>query len=605
MNSLLKHALRGKSRLLIVRYLRLPRNSVRCRPVGAAIRADLSCRMKPSLDLRLAAHLCNISGKTFARTDGRSHLNRDNNGLTGEYFAVPRLIPVRMVTNEAGALGILEGFDPCQPAYERFYFLTNLAPGSQRGGHAHKSLRQVFVALRGEVTVDIRTVKQLYRFRLTSHDQALVLPAGYWRDLHSFSADALIGVLASDKYDESDYIRDWNSYASWLNLRSSSSVPYLDLARSAAAIGNHIVARLKDVVFSGVLIGGPEVRQFESAFAKYCEVPHAVGVGNGLDALTLALRAENVGSGSEVILPANTFIATALAVVESGATPVLVDVEESTGLMDMAEVEMAITPRTRAIIPVHLCGHPCDMDRLACITAKRDIFVLEDAAQAHGARYKGRRCGSLGSAAAFSFYPTKNLGALGDAGCVTTGQSELASRIRLLGNYGSERKYEHTELGANSRLDPIQAAALNVKLPLLDDLNAVRTMYATTYLQELRDTPGLSLPVVHPWADPVWHVFPVRVAADQRSEFISFLAENGIGTNIHYPKPIHVQPCFESFQLGRFPVAERLAHELVSLPLDPTHTVNEINRVIDVVQRFASRHQPASISPMVKLAEAS
>ncbi len=506
-----------------------------------------------------------------------------------------------MIADESGTLGVVEDIGGEPISFERFYFFASLQPGARRGGHAHKKLRQVFVVFRGSVKIDIKSSTESYSFHLISNDQALVLPAGYWRDLYDFSPDALVGVIASDKFDEADYIRDWDAFVDWDRAQRHTDIPYLDLSRYSSIIGTRVINAISEVVSSGPLIGGPEVERFEAAFAAYCGVSDAVGIGNGLQALTLALRAADIGEGREVILPANTFIATALAVIEAGAKPVLVDVEETTGLIDMTAVEMAINDSTGAIIPVHLYGHPCDMDRLSEIVGTRPILILEDAAQAHGALYKGRRCGALGHAAAFSFYPTKNLGAVGDAGCVTTNDPALAARIRLLGNYGTRRKYEHLEIGTNSRLDPVQAAALNVKLPYLENFNARRVEHADIYLRRLQNLPGLSLPHVHEWARPVWHVFPVRVAADIRQDFLSYLASNGIGTNIHYPTPIHLQPCFSSMGLGQgsFPISEKLSEQLVSLPLDATHTTAEIERVVEVVRTFCLGVRRSESGPLV------
>jgi dTDP-3-amino-3,4,6-trideoxy-alpha-D-glucose transaminase len=290
-----------------------------------------------------------------------------------------------------------------------------------------------------------------------------------------------------------------------------------------------------------------------------------------------------------VIAPAHTFVATALAIEAVGATPVLVDVEPDTGLMDMGAVEAALTERTRAVIPVHLYGHPADMDRLAAVVGGRDIKVLEDAAQAHGARYKGRRCGSLGDAAAFSFYPTKNLGALGDGGALVTSSAETADAARMLGAYGAREKYRHEIAGGNSRLDPLQAVVLGVKLDHLDLWNARRGELALRYFLGLADLRGLELPAVRVWAQPVWHVFPVR-APGVRDELQAFLAKHGIGTNIHYPTPVHLQPCYAGrWQAGDFPAAEALAGSLLSLPLDPTHSDREIDYVIARVRDFFSR----------------
>jgi dTDP-3-amino-3,4,6-trideoxy-alpha-D-glucose transaminase len=311
-----------------------------------------------------------------------------------------------------------------------------------------------------------------------------------------------------------------------------------------------------------------------------------VGLGNGLDALVIALRAWGIGPGDEVIAPAHTFVATALAIDEVGATPILVDVEPDTGLMDMSRVGAVIGPNTRAIIPVHLYGHPADMDALAALVAGRDIRILEDAAQAHGARYKGRRCGSLADAAAFSFYPTKNLGALGDGGALVTGDPATAEAVRMIANYGSREKYRHEVAGRNSRLDPLQAAVLSAKLDRLDSWNARRSQLAMRYFLGLADIRGLELPGVRAWAEPVWHVFPVR-APGVRDELQAFLTERGVGTNIHYPTPVHLQPCYQGrWAAGDFPIAEALAQSLLSLPLDPLHTDREIDFVVARIREF-------------------
>jgi len=509
---------------------------------------------------------------------------------------LPQVVPIQSIYRPDGTLGVIESYRHSPFSYARFYFLTNLAEDSARGEHAHKTLRQVFVCLRGAVTIDIRTPSETRSFRLDAPDRALILPPGYWRHLHGFAEGTLVGVLASANYDETDYLRNWNDYTAWHAARRRKTVPYLDLARYAPLVGHRMADAMREVVVSGQLIGGPQVQDFERAFAAYCGTEEAIGVGNGLQALTLALRAYGIGPGDEVILPANTFIATAFAVLEAGAVPVLVDVEEATGLISVAATRTAITEKTAAIIPVHLYGHPADMDALVELVRNRQIMLLEDACQAHGARYKGRRCGALGDAAAFSFYPTKNLGALGDAGAVTTGDRRLAERIRLAGNYGSQQKYEHVTFGTNSRLDPLQAAALKVKLPHLDGWNARRADHATRYLAGLAGLYGLALPHVHAWAEPVWHVFPVRVAGGRRDALIAHLTAQGIGTNIHYPKPIHLQDCFRKrgWKHGNFPVSERLAQQLVSLPLDPTHTADEIDRVIVAVREFFPAQAPVS-----------
>lgn len=322
------------------------------------------------------------------------------------------------------------------------------------------------------------------------------------------------------------------------------------------------------VVDSGTHILGREVEAFESEFAAYCGVDHCVGVGTGLDALVLILRALDIGPEHEVIVPANTFIATWLAVSCVGATPVPVEPDLDTYNLDPKGIEKAVTPRTRAIMPVHLYGQTADMDRIMEIAVRHGLEVVEDAAQAHGARYKGRRAGGLGDAAGFSFYPTKNLGALGDGGAVVTNRREIADRVRYLRNYGSREKYRHEVLGVNSRLDELHAAFLREKLRVLDAWNERRKQAAARYREHLGDM-SIGLPTVPAWADPVWHLFVIRTA--EREAVQARLAAEGVGTGIHYPVPAHLQEAYRSLGLGlgAFPRAEALSREVLSLPLWP------------------------------------
>lgn len=354
---------------------------------------------------------------------------------------------------------------------------------------------------------------------------------------------------------------------------------FMDLGASTAALRTELDAAYARVMSSGSTILGPEVAAFEDEFAAYCEADHCVTVGNGLDALTLALRAADVGPGQEVIVPAHTFIATWLAVSAVGAIPVPVESAPAAFIIDPAAVEAAVTSRTAAIIAVSLYGHPADMDALSAIAARHGLFLLEDAAQAHGARYKGRRVGSLAHATAFSFYPTKNLGALGDGGAVVTGDTGLAARIRRLRNYGSEQKYVHQEKGVNSRLDELQAAFLRVKLPLLDDWNARRRALAAAYDTDLSQVDGVSTPATEPWAEPVYHLYVVRLR--DREAACADLARAGAPTLIHYPQACHLQDAYADlgYKRGAFPVAERLAGEVLSLPMWPQMPVEDARQV--------------------------
>jgi dTDP-4-amino-4,6-dideoxygalactose transaminase len=362
-------------------------------------------------------------------------------------------------------------------------------------------------------------------------------------------------------------------------------IPFLDLGAAYEELQGELEAATSRVLQSGWYLLGEELEAFEQEFADYLGVKHCVGVGSGLDALHLSLRAMGVGEGDEVIVPSNTYIATWLAVSYVGATPVPVEPDEKTYNLDPTRVEAALTERTKAILPVHLYGQPADMDPILAIAERHNLLVLEDAAQAHGARYKGKRVGGLGHAAAWSFYPGKNLGALGDGGAVTTNDAELAERVRMLRNYGSKVKYVNEVQGFNSRLDELQAAALRVKLAHLEVWNARRKGLAAMYLEELRDTP-LTLPCVREWAEPVWHLFVVRTAG--REQLQKRLKAQGVATLIHYPIPPHLQAAYRNlgFHEGSFPLAEAIHREVLSLPLGPHLSPGGTKKVIQVLRQL-------------------
>lgn len=365
------------------------------------------------------------------------------------------------------------------------------------------------------------------------------------------------------------------------------TVPFLDLHAATRELQGDLEDALRRVLASGSYILGAELERFESEFAAYCGAAFCVGVGNGLDALHLILRALEIGPGDEVIVPANTYIATWLAVSYAGATPVPVEADRRTFNLDPGRIDEAITPKTRAILPVHLYGQPADMDAINEVAGRHHLRVIEDAAQAQGARYKGRRVGTLGAAAGFSFYPSKNLGALGDAGAITTNDADLAARVRVLRNYGSSVKYSHTARGFNSRLDDLQAALLRVKLPKLDDWNDRRRQVASDYLQSLERVPGVVLPFVPAYADPVWHLFVVRHPLRNRLQ--EHLAAAGAGTLIHYPCPPHLQPAYADLghAPGAFPVAEQMSADVLSLPMGPHLTREQSGHVIGHLAGFA------------------
>ena len=363
----------------------------------------------------------------------------------------------------------------------------------------------------------------------------------------------------------------------------SIPVSFLDMKSPYLELAEELDAAYKRVMLSGWYIQGEEVDSFEAAFASYTGSQYCVGVGNGLEALHLILHAYDIGPGDEVIVPANTYIASWLAISYTGALPVPVEPDSATYNLDPARIEAAITSRTKAIMVVHLYGKPVDFDPIDAIAQKYGLKVIEDSAQAHGACYKGRKTGSLGHASGWSFYPGKNLGALGDAGAVTTNDSKLADRLRLLRNYGSRVKYHNEVKGYNSRLDPLQAAFLQVKLKHLDEWNTRREMVAQRYLSELQSVPGLVLPTVLDYVQSCWHVFIIR--CERRDWLLNELKKRSIGTLIHYPVPPHLSLAYQdlSFKKGSFPITEELARTMLSIPIGPHLKSDEQTCVIEAL----------------------
>ncbi len=361
-------------------------------------------------------------------------------------------------------------------------------------------------------------------------------------------------------------------------------IKFLDLKKVNERFRGEMDAAVKRVLDSGWYLLGKEVEAFEQEFAAYCGTRHCVGVANGLDALTLIIKAYGFGPGDEIIVPANTFIATLLAVSANGCTPVLVEPDWNTRLIDVNKIESAVTPRTKAIMVVHLYGRAVEMETVWEVAKRHGLKVIEDSAQAHGAKYQGKRCGSLGDASGFSFYPGKNLGCLGDGGAVTTNDDELVKKIRAIRNYGSDYKYHHIYKGMNSRLDEIQAALLRVKLPHLDEDNARRREIAERYIREISN-PHIELPQLP--TDPeghVWHVF--AVTCTERDRLLKHLEARDIQTNIHYPTPPHRQAAYRELGNLSFPISERMHREIVSLPLSPALTDEEVTKVVEAVNEF-------------------
>lgn len=362
-------------------------------------------------------------------------------------------------------------------------------------------------------------------------------------------------------------------------------VPFVSFVPMEKKLNKQLHEAFDRVLSNSWYISGNEDKEFEHAFAEYCGTKYCIGTGNGLDALTLALKACDIGQGDEVIIPSNTFIATALAVTYAGASPVLVEPCIDTYNINADDIENKITKRTKAIIPVHLYGQPCEMDKVMKIADKYNLKVIEDCAQAHGATYKGKKVGSFGIAAGFSFYPGKNLGALGDAGAVVTSDERVAEKVRALGNYGSDYKYHHIYKGANSRLDEMQAAFLNVKLKALDEMNEYRRRIASKYINEISNLKIILPAVIHECIS-VWHIFAIR--CERRDELAQYLEDNGVMTGKHYPIPIHMQKCYEDMNLkqGDYPIAEIISATELSLPIFYGMTDEQVDRVVQLINKF-------------------
>jgi dTDP-4-amino-4,6-dideoxygalactose transaminase len=361
-------------------------------------------------------------------------------------------------------------------------------------------------------------------------------------------------------------------------------VPFLDLRSHHAPILEEINSAIREVIDAAAFAGGPFVAQFEADFAAYCDCLHAIGVGSGTEALWLTLLALGIGPGDEVITVPNTFIATAEAITYCGASPVFVDVDERTYTMDPAALEKSITSRTKAIIPVHLFGQPADMDPICEVAREHGLFLIEDACQAHGAEYKGRKVGGLGDAACFSFYPGKNLGAFGEAGAVVTNDAKLQEKIRILRDHGQVRKYYHSMVGWNCRMDGIQAAVLRIKLRHLERANQLRRSHAARYDRAFHAIAEIITPVQMAGVRHVYHIYAIRVR--NRDEVIRCLAEKGIECGVHYPVPIHLQEAYRNigYRPGAFPIAERCAREFVSLPMFPELSSAEVAMIAEEVK---------------------
>jgi dTDP-4-amino-4,6-dideoxygalactose transaminase len=500
---------------------------------------------------------------------------------------------------------------------KRFFFIDNVPAHGKRGAHAHQFVKQCLICVRGsiQVLVDNGTDKQT--IVLDSSSQGLVLQEMVWSEQTYLEPESSLLVLASETYDEGEYLRDYTVFSSMAaqmrapqlaaptghvkvtqggfadkskenrgtNAHALPVISSLDLRPSKDMLQDMVDA-CTDVIQSGHFVLGPQVVAFEADWAAYCEARHAVGVGSGLDAVLLMLKAANLPPGGGVIVPANTYIATIMGVKLAGLTPVLVEPDAATHNVDPALVAASVCSTTVAILAVDLYGQPAQVGELRRIAADNGLKLFCDAAQSHGAKVCGRKAASLYDACAFSFYPSKNLGAVGEAGAVVTGDAVLADRVRMLRNYGSRTRYFNEELGINSRLDTIQAAMLRRKLMSLDADNMRRAQLAACYVRELESVAWLQLPTVFDDVEPVWHQFVVRCTA--RDALQRHLAAHGVQTLIHYPVPPHLSQCMRDMnaRAGDFPVTEQLAGTVLSLPIGPHLSVGDVVTVCECVKSF-------------------
>jgi len=549
--------------------------------------------------------------------DVREQDNSQGSLLADKIVLPPRhnsSFPVRLTTfpsfvDRRGKLSFTE-FDtglPWMP--KRFFVVYDTPDGELRGYHAHRTLHECLICVHGCVKVMVDNGTKRNEVMLDSPFKCLLVPPMTWLSQHYVKPGSVLIVLASEKHTPEKYIHD---YGQFLELTASSpstisgpngeeednekclqsniKVKFLDIKAINKPLESQFKAAFSRVLDSGCFILGPEVEAFEKEWAAFCGAKYCVGVGSGLAALLLLLMAAGIEPHHEVIVPSNTYIATVLAITHAGAKPVFVEPNPLTHTIDATGISSAVTENTHSIMTVDLYGQTSDMDPIIAIAKEHDLYVFADSAQGHGARYKGRIVGSHCDASCFSFYPGKNLGALGDAGAVVTSNPVLADRVKMLRNYGSRLKYYNDMKGVNERMDPLQAAMLRCKVPHLVGLNESRSSIASRYMAGLDGVKWLTLPLVPDWSSPCWHLFVIN-AHGHRDALGEHLKRCNVDTIIHYPVPPHMQKCFQDLNLpkGSLPIAEKLADGILSLPICPTLTDEQVDHVIKSVCCFDAK----------------
>lgn len=505
-------------------------------------------------------------------------------------FDSPKLISLQKISDKKTSIHVIEYGDGLPFLVKRNYLVTSTGKPLNRGYHAHKKLKQFMICIAGSCKVKLTNGQENLEFTLQNTEFGLFIPAGWWRE-YELSENSTISVLASESFEEKDYIRDYADFEVYAIAKNKNrNIPFLNLRDLNQSYSNNFANSLDQSLDSGEFVGGKAVTDFEAEFGEYCGVKYAVSCANGYDALYLSLVALGVKAGDEVIVPTNSFIATAFAVSRAGAVPVFVDCYKKNYSIDLKQAATVLSNRTVGIIPVHLFGIPADMDLVKDFAKQHQLFVVEDAAQAHGAKYKTNLVGSLGDIGCFSFYPSKNLGALGDGGCMVTNSATLQKKLRALTNYGSAVKNFHESFGLNSRLDSFQARILKEKLNRLNIENSHRQRIAKIYQSRLEND-WIILPKALDVTVAVWHVFPIVITSRCRDKVKKHLQECEIETSVHYPIPVHQSGAYQNGSLTsrraeNLKNSEHFSENSLSLPMGPSLSISEAYRVCDALMEY-------------------
>jgi len=512
------------------------------------------------------------------------------NALKSDFLV--KEISVKTFADKRGKLSVLEVSKECGFAVKRFYYLYNFKKKSTRGSHAHKNLKQCIICLNGSAKVYFnKGDKNQEIYHLNKPNKAIVIQGCIWKDIEEVEKNTILLVLASEEYDKNDYLRSNKEYENYLNYKKKQNIiSHHSIERMHDQISHELYEKFDCVLKNNNFILGNEVKKFEKNFANFSKAKYSISCGNGFDALVLALRSLNISKSDEVIIPANSFVATAMAVSNVGAKPVFVDCNYDDYSINLSDLQKKITKKTKAIIPVSLYGIPLNIEKINSLVSKYKLKVIEDASQSHGVSFFSNNIISKKKflswkLATFSFYPTKNLGALGDGGAILTNDRKLYNKIKLLRNYGSIKKYDHRVIGSNSRLDEMQAAFLTVKLKYLKKWILRKREIAKIYIKELANIKYISLLSKIIIKKSVFYVFPIKIFNNQRPRFIEFLRKNKIETSIHYPVSIQNQYAYKNFK-SKIKNCDKIAKEVVSLPIGAYHRDDEIFYICKKIKEF-------------------